>query len=86
VGTAVAGVTALAASTMGFLRGKLAIWERVLLGVGAVALIFPDLVSDGFGLLVLLFIFFRTAPQKPGSHCASGVRPRTGSLEVQKDP
>jgi len=63
VGTAAAGVTALAGSTMGYLRGNLAIWERVLLGVGAVALIFPDPVSDGFGLLVLLLIFFRRTPQ-----------------------
>jgi TRAP transporter 4TM/12TM fusion protein len=59
----VAGVTALAGSTMGFLSSPLLPWERVLLGGGAVALIFPDLVSDGFGLLVLLFIFFRTAPR-----------------------
>jgi len=63
VGTAAAGVTALAGSTMGYLRGNLAIWERVLLGVGAVALIFPDPASDGFGLLVLLLIFFRRTPQ-----------------------
>ena len=34
VGTGVAGVTALAASTMGYLRGDLALWERVLLGSG----------------------------------------------------
>jgi len=58
VGTAVGGVTALAASTMGYLRRKLAVWERALLGVGAIALIFPDLTSDAFGLLVLLLIFF----------------------------
>ena len=60
VGTAVAGVTALAASTMGYLRAPLVFWERVLLGAGAVALIFPDPISDGFGLLALLFIFFRS--------------------------
>jgi len=63
VGTAVAGVTALAASTMGYLRRKLAIWERVLLGVGAIALIFPDLISDAFGLLALLFIFFHKSSE-----------------------
>jgi TRAP transporter 4TM/12TM fusion protein len=63
VGTAVAGVTALAGATMGYVRGRLAAWERVLLGAGAVALIFPGLASDGFGLLALLFIFFRTTPQ-----------------------
>ena len=61
-GSGVAGVTALAASTMGFLRRDLLVWERVLLGAGAVALIFPSLITDAFGLLVLLFIFFRTAP------------------------
>jgi TRAP-type uncharacterized transport system fused permease subunit len=44
---------------MGYMRRGLAVWERFLLGVGAVALIFPDLISDGFGLLVLLFIFLR---------------------------
>jgi TRAP transporter 4TM/12TM fusion protein len=63
VGTAVAGVTALAGATMGYLRGRIATWERVLLGAGAVALIFPGLASDGFGLLALLFIFFRTTPR-----------------------
>jgi TRAP transporter 4TM/12TM fusion protein len=60
VGTGIAGVTALAASTMGYLRGELAVWERLLLGFGAVALIFPDLVTDGAGLLILLMIFFRS--------------------------
>jgi TRAP transporter 4TM/12TM fusion protein len=63
VGTGVAGVTALAASTMGYLRGPLALWERTLLGVAACALIFPDPVSDGFGLLALLFIFFRSGKE-----------------------
>ena len=65
IGTAVAGVTALAAATMGYLRGSLVLWERGLLGTGAIALIFPGLASDGFGLLVLVLIFFRTAPGKP---------------------
>ncbi|MBT8395333.1 MAG: TRAP transporter fused permease subunit [Gemmatimonadetes bacterium] len=64
-GTAVAGVTALAASTMGYFRGELAYWERTLLGIGAVALIFPGLLSDGLGLLVLLFIFFRSGTMIP---------------------
>jgi TRAP transporter 4TM/12TM fusion protein len=64
VATGMGGVTALAASTMGYLRRDLAVWERVLLGSGAVALIFPNLLTDAFGLLVLLFIFFRTSPAK----------------------
>jgi TRAP transporter 4TM/12TM fusion protein len=65
VGTAVAGVTALAASTMGFLRVELRVWERVLLGAGAGALIVPDLTTDGVGLLLLLFIFFRSGAMIP---------------------
>jgi TRAP transporter 4TM/12TM fusion protein len=65
VGTGIAGVTALAASTMGYLRGELAAWERVLLGFGAVALIFPDLVSDGMGLLILLVVFLRSGRTIP---------------------
>jgi len=36
---------------------------EIVLVVGAVALIFPDPAWDGFGLLVLLFIFFRRTPQ-----------------------
>jgi TRAP transporter 4TM/12TM fusion protein len=63
--TGIAGVTALAASTMGYLRGELAVWERVLLGFGAVALIFPDLMSDGLGLLILMVVFFRSGKKAP---------------------
>ena len=66
-GTAIAGVTALAAAAMGFLRRDLLFWERALLLTGALALIFPGLASDGYGLVVLLVIFFR-----PGS---AGRRP-----------
>lgn len=62
-GTGVAGVTALAASAMGYLRGELAVWERFLLGAAAGALIFPDLVTDGVGLLIVLFVFFRSAKE-----------------------
>jgi TRAP-type uncharacterized transport system fused permease subunit len=60
VSTGIAGVTALAASTMGDLRGPLALWERILLGGGSVALIFPGLASDGFGLVALLLVFLRS--------------------------
>ena len=60
-GTAVAGVTALAGATMGYLRSPLTAWERAVLGGGAIALIFPGLASDGCGLLALLFIFLRNS-------------------------
>jgi len=59
-GTALAGVTALAASVIGFLRRVLLHWERAILTAAAFALIFPGLASDGFGLAVLLIIFLRS--------------------------
>jgi TRAP transporter 4TM/12TM fusion protein len=70
--TAIVGVTALAAATMGFLRGALTPWERMLLGGSAVALIFPGVVTDGFGLLVFLVIFLRSTGrfQRTGSATA----------------
>jgi TRAP transporter 4TM/12TM fusion protein len=60
VGTAMAGVTALAAAVIGFLKGPLRPWERGALALSAFALIFPGLASDGFGLVVLLVIFLRS--------------------------
>jgi TRAP transporter 4TM/12TM fusion protein len=57
--TAVAGVTAFAAATMGYACRPLPAWERVLLGAGALALVFPGLMSDGAGLLVLSVVFLR---------------------------
>lgn len=59
--TAMAGVTALAAAAMGHARRPLAAWERALLGAGAMALIFPGLVTDGFGLGVLALTVLRRA-------------------------
>jgi TRAP transporter 4TM/12TM fusion protein len=58
--TGVAGVTALAGATMGYLRAELKAWERLVLGAGAVALIFPGLATDGLGLLALVFVLFRS--------------------------
>jgi TRAP-type uncharacterized transport system fused permease subunit len=54
----VVGVTALAAATMGYLHRDLTIWERGLLGFGSAALIFPGLVSDGFGLMLVALVYF----------------------------
>ena len=61
--TGIAGVTALAAATMGFMHRDLAGWERILLATAACALIFPGLVSDGYGLFVLLVIFLRPSAE-----------------------
>jgi TRAP-type uncharacterized transport system fused permease subunit len=58
--TGLAGVTALAAGAMGFLRSDLRMWERLVLTGAALALMFPGLVSDGFGLTALFLIFIRS--------------------------
>jgi len=63
--TACTGVTMLAAASMGFLRQKLAIWERLVLGAGALALVFPGLLTDGAGLLALVIIFLRRRIEPP---------------------
>lgn len=65
-GTGIAGVTALAAATMGFLRQRLVWWERLLLLGAAFALIFPGLISDGLGLALLLVVFLRSSTENGG--------------------
>jgi len=65
-GTGIAGVTALAAAAMGFLRQRLVGWERLLLLGAAFALIFPGLISDGFGLTLLLVVFLRSSTENVG--------------------
>ncbi len=63
--TALAGVTALAAAMVGFLRRPLVLWERVLLGGAALTLIFPGLSTDAIGLAILALVAFRGAPPAP---------------------
>ena len=63
--TGAAGVTALAGAVVGWLRGALAIWERLLLGAAAVALVFPGVWTDGPGLLLLAFFWLRSRPARP---------------------
>ena len=63
--TALAGVTALAASMVGFLRRPLAVWERTLLGGAALGLIFPGLATDLIGVAALAVVALRGAPYDP---------------------
>jgi TRAP transporter 4TM/12TM fusion protein len=81
-GTGIAGVTALAAAAMGFLRQPLEIWERVLLLGAAFALIFPGLLSDGCGLAILLVIFLRSGAGGEGE--LSRPRRPTGNQDGMK--
>jgi TRAP transporter 4TM/12TM fusion protein len=57
--TATLGVVSLAASTVGYARRPLRPWERLLALAGAVALVYPGLVTDGAGLLAVSVVFFR---------------------------
>ena len=57
--TATLGVTALAASAMGYARRPLSMWERLLALAGALLLIFPGPITDGAGLLAVTVVFFK---------------------------
>ena len=49
---AVAGITALAFATQGFMRRKLSVIERVVCGLSGIACTFPDLIDDYVGGMV----------------------------------
>lgn len=53
--TGLAGVVALAAAVVGWLRGPLGALDRGLLAAAAVALVFPGLLTGGAGLVALLW-------------------------------
>jgi TRAP transporter 4TM/12TM fusion protein len=60
--TGLAGVLALAASVVGWLRGPLGVVDRVLLAGAAIALVFPGVWTGGAGLAALLWAGRRAAP------------------------
>ena len=62
IGSASVGVIGLAAAVIGFARRRLAPWERVTVALGALFLIFPGLVTDAVGL-VLVGSGFRRGPR-----------------------
>jgi len=64
--TATAGVTALASAAMGYARRELAVWERLVLGAGALCLVFPGVATDGAGFVALAAVFLRpgSAPRR----------------------
>jgi TRAP transporter 4TM/12TM fusion protein len=64
--TALAGVTALAAAAVGWLRGPLPLPVRLALAAAAVTLIRPGILTDGIGFLVLGAVFvWRRHPATP---------------------
>lgn len=69
--TGLAGVVALAAAVVGWLRGPLGWIDRALLAAAAVALVFPGLYSGGAGLLALLWAARVPASRSAGPATAS---------------
>jgi len=57
--TATIGVTALAASAVGYARKRLVWWERGLALAAALLLVYPHLLTDGAGLLAFGVVFLR---------------------------
>jgi TRAP transporter 4TM/12TM fusion protein len=53
IGTALVGIFALALGVEGYLRRKLFLWERVLLGISGVLLIDPGVTTDIIGFVAL---------------------------------
>lgn len=58
--SAVLGVIGLAAGGVGYARRRLAPWERALALAAAGLLVYPDLATDGAGLLALAVVFYRS--------------------------
>ncbi|HPZ76840.1 MAG TPA: TRAP transporter fused permease subunit, partial [Thermosynergistes sp.] len=55
--TAIIGVFALGFAASGYWLRNMALWERVILFGGALALIKPGVLTDGAGILIMVFIY-----------------------------
>ncbi len=56
--TSFVGIFAVSASLEGFLFSKMAWWERILSAVGGILLIYPGLITDGIGVVLIGIAFF----------------------------
>jgi TRAP-type uncharacterized transport system fused permease subunit len=55
--TALIGVYLLSMASIGFYRGDLSWWMRILAMIGALGLLDPGTLTDVLGLLILVFIY-----------------------------
>lgn len=53
----IVGIFALAAMLQAYFLGRLYFWQRVILFIGSLSLLFAERVSDTFGLILVSFIF-----------------------------
>ena len=65
--TAIAGVTAISAASIGFLAAPLRWFERILLAVGGLILIVPGIITDTIGFGLFGFVFFLNYLSKKAS-------------------
>ncbi|MDZ7781278.1 MAG: TRAP transporter permease [Gemmatimonadota bacterium] len=63
--TASVGVLLLATSVVGYARRPLAWWERIISFGGAISLVYPHLLTDGVGLVVVTYIFLKSERARP---------------------
>ncbi len=70
--TALLGVICLASFVENYLVIKSKIWERIPMGVAAIALLFPNFTSDIIGIVVLVSVFMlqRVRSKKLGANAA----------------
>ncbi|MDZ4344490.1 MAG: TRAP transporter permease [Candidatus Binatia bacterium] len=76
--TAVIGTIALAGAMSGYFFGNVTWWQRVLLGVGSITLIYPGWETD---LLGIALVAIATAASKLANPVASGVEASRTSVE-----
>jgi len=65
--TAIAGVTAISAASIGFLAAPLRWFERILLSAGGLILIVPGIITDMIGFGLFGFVFFLNYLSKKAS-------------------
>jgi len=76
--SAVLGTVALAGAMSGYFFGNVIWWQRVLLGVGSITLIYPGWQTD---LLGIVLVAIATAASKLANPVASGVQASRTSVE-----
>ena len=76
--TAVLGTIALAGAMSGYFFGNVIWWQRVLLGMGSITLIYPGWKTD---LLGIALVAIATAASKLANPVASGVEASRTSIE-----
>ncbi len=76
--TAVLGTIALAGAMSGYFFGNVNWWQRVLLGIGSITLIYPGWKTD---LLGIALVAIATAASKLANPVASGVEASRTSVE-----